>query len=300
MKKFYNDKGEYIGRQLVEDVEGYKAFEEKYKLPVEQYLSTLSLMTIVHIMHELGINFTDVSTEELLEFYQYQTVVETLDGEIFEKVSLLDDAIQKVKEKYGLVPSLFKEQVIDMHASLPVLKGRRLTLKPLQYDDLYDLEKMRKNDTYTTFVNRGTLTTSSHTAFISELQWQFLTSRDIQYIISYKGVNVGTIFSYDNSPYDGRALFSLYLSDEAPVGLGVEAVVLFFKFVFDHHNLKTLSTEVYDTNEHVLNMWRKVGAEQTGYLKDYRQNEDNSYTGLYRFTITRELAQQLWERFLPA
>ncbi len=293
--KIYIDEN---NRELVEDVEGYRAFKEKYGLPAEQYLSTLSLKTLLSIMRELGVELIGVSDAELLESYQYQSVVETIDGEIFENVSLLDKAIEKVRETEGLQPSFFKESVIDRLVQLPVLTHGDTSLKPLSYENLESLESMRRSSLYTQFVNRGTLTTMTHTAFIAELQWQFLTSRDIQMVIYDKDVPIGTIFSYDYSPVDSRALLSIFLVEDAPVGLGVITMAMFAKFILEDRDINMLSVEVYDSNETVVKMLQKVGAEQTGYIKEWRKQDGGTYVGLYRFTFYKTQIEDFVGKYL--
>ncbi len=291
------DKLNMNNRQLIEDVVGYKSFEDKYKMSVELFLSTLSLQTLLYIMNELKISFVDANEEELLENYEYQSIVETIDGEIFEKVSLLDDAIQSVNNKHGLVQSRFKQYVIDLHAKLPEIEYGNINFKPLQYNNIYDLEKIRRNNIYTTYVDRGILTTTSITAFIAELQWQFLTSRDLQFVIYKDSKPVGTIFGYDHSSVDKHMVFSLYL-DKSAYGSGVRATLMFLQFVFDKYNLEKIYTDVYDTNKHVVNMWQKIGAHQEGYAPRHRISDDENWIGLYRFALYKDEVKELYDKFL--
>lgn len=42
---------------------------------------------------------------------------------------------------------------------------------------------------------------------------------------------------------------------------------------------------------------QKVGAEKTGYIKDWHRQEDGNYVGLYRFTLHKDKFEKLRHKF---
>lgn len=103
-----------------------------------------------------------------------------------------------------------------------------------------------------------------------------------------KGENMGFVFSYDYSPLDRHAHFSIYICPEyRNLGVGPEASILFADILFTQLDLQRLYSSVYEYNEPSLLCNQNARFPLEGRLKENRYYE-GKFWDLFIFAIPRE------------
>ena len=91
-EKLQNNKGE-----IKEDVLGHEEFIKKHGMSVTDFLSQLSFKTIINLHKELGIIYTHDPDFKTFNEDDLVSLVDVLASEVFHDVSLLENALNKIK-----------------------------------------------------------------------------------------------------------------------------------------------------------------------------------------------------------
>lgn len=132
-----------------------------------------------------------------------------------------------------------------------------LILLPLSNNNLSQLFEWRNSHSFLTFLTARSKSESLED-FKLELKRDFSTDRHLQYIICYRDILIGTIYSYSYNKLDKYCFISVYVKDEfRNTGVGIKAVIIFSRFLFSHFNLFKIYFEIYDLNNQLLSALKK-------------------------------------------
>lgn len=167
--------------------------------------------------------------------------------------------------------------------------NERVVLQPIRQDDLQLLHRWRNDEDYCRLcsIRRSEI---DYSKFVLELERDFKNDRHEQFLIFEKDRQeaIGTIFSYNLNRTDGYAFITLYL--EKPYrgrGRGIEAAIIFCKYLFQKFGLYKIYFETYSYNRFSLNILRKIGITEEGCFKGHRFLEGKRYD-LFRFAAFSE------------
>lgn len=149
----------------------------------------------------------------------------------------------------------------------PVIKGEKVTLRPIRYTDTDLVVKWRNTErVWKNFIYRGLFTREIH------LHWMDTVVCDgdvVQYIIEYDGEPVGSVYFRDIDRKNRNAEFGIFVGEDSAVGKGVgkEAAELFLDYGFMVLGLHRISLRVLPYNETAIRLYRKIGFQQEGVFR---------------------------------
>jgi RimJ/RimL family protein N-acetyltransferase len=164
------------------------------------------------------------------------------------------------------------------------LRGKTIELVPIADQHLATLHAWRNSNDYITLCStrRNTVTFQE---FKDELRGDFKRDRHLQYVICRKETHIGTIFSYNLNRTDSYAFITLYVDAAARnMGLGVESIVLFSKYLFHNLRLHKLYFDVYSYNTSCISCLVSAGIKQEGCFRGHRLLDGTRFD-LLRFAL---------------
>jgi len=174
------------------------------------------------------------------------------------------------------------------------LKARSVELLPIREKDIPLLHAWRNSKDFRVLCStrRNEVTIDQ---FTKELQKDMEKDGRRQFVVSRRGVPVGTIYSYQHNCTDGHAFVSLFLEREArrAVGVGPLAFVLLIVDLFKSMDLHKVYFEIYSYNIESLSNVRKAKIfEEEGVFREHRLIGGERYD-LVRMAVYRNQLPKL-------
>lgn len=164
------------------------------------------------------------------------------------------------------------------------IEWRDLILLPLSNDNLLQLFEWRNSPSFLNFLTARPKSESLED-FKLELNHDFSVDRHSQYVISYRDKLIGTVYSYSYNKLDKYCFISVFVIDELRnSGLGVKAVAIFSKFLFEQFSLFKIYFDIYDLNYQLISAFRKRKISIEGQFLKQHVYEGNRYD-VFRFAI---------------
>lgn len=176
--------------------------------------------------------------------------------------------------------------------SPPVLKGKRIVLRPITPEDYPTLYRWEM-DVETLYLWRPQAAVLRYEDFVQSMRTGG-NGVHVQMLVTERETSqpIGTVYSFDVSLVNGYASFCIYLDpSHTGRGLGVEAGYLFVNYLMTYYPLRKLYTDIYSYNKHSLHVADKIGFVVEGTLRAHRWF-DGQYWDLYKLALYRDT----WEK----
>lgn len=151
-----------------------------------------------------------------------------------------------------------------------VLKGERVSIRPIEESDTADILRWRNSRRIRdSFIYRDELTEQQH---LNWLRTRVQTGKVVQFIIVINETRqpVGTIYIRDIDTENRKGEYGIYLGEESAMGKGYgkEASALLQEYAFDHLGLHRIFARVVGTNQAAVRQHRKAGFVYEGTFRD--------------------------------
>jgi aminoglycoside 6'-N-acetyltransferase len=168
----------------------------------------------------------------------------------------------------------------------PVLRGERVTLRPVEQGDLERLtEILRQPEVARWF---GTYTPE-------ETADEFLHDQELTaFAIEAGGEIVGSVQFYEEDERDYRhAGMDIFLSTERQGrGIGPEALRVLARYLFEERGHHRLVIDPAAHNERAINAYESIGFRRVGVMREYERGPDGIFhDGLLLDLLAGELAE---------
>lgn len=153
---------------------------------------------------------------------------------------------------------------------LPVLRGRKVTLRPITAEDTNLIVRWRNDPAvYENFIFREPFTPEMHQRW---LDTKIATGQVIQYIIlaGDDRLPVGSVYFRDIDPRHESAEYGIFIGEESArgVGVGTETAILFTDFGHNVLHLHRIFLKVLDGNGIAKRSYEKAGFVEEGLFRD--------------------------------
>lgn len=154
------------------------------------------------------------------------------------------------------------------------IEWKDLVLLPIDNNNLSKLLEWRNSHSFLNFLTARPKTNSLED-FKLELKRDFSTDRHLQYLVCYRNIFIGTVYSYSYNKLDKYCFISVFIQDEFyNSGLGVRAAVIFCKFLFENYSLYKVYFDIYDFNYQLISALKKRKINLEGqFLNQHVYNE---------------------------
>lgn len=155
-------------------------------------------------------------------------------------------------------------------ATLPVLSGEKVTLRPITMADTALIIKWRNSpEVKKNFIYRGEMTEAVHKQW---METKVLQGQVIQYIIedNATGQPVGSVYFRDLDATHNSAEYGIFIGESAArgCGLGSETARLFVDFGLHWLELHRISLRVLAGNDNAYRTYEKAGFQREGLFRD--------------------------------
>ena len=151
-----------------------------------------------------------------------------------------------------------------------LIKGEKINLRPMTYDDTDNIVKWRANKRVkNNFLFRGEITKEVHENWIKT---KVETGEVVQFIIEEAESDrpIGSTYLIDINREIGKAEFGIFIGEDDAVGrgYGTEAAKLIVNYAFSNLKLHKVSLRVLDENLVAKKSYEKVGFKEEGHFRD--------------------------------
>lgn len=186
---------------------------------------------------------------------------------------------------------------MDSQASMVVLEGEKVLLRPLEPGDYRTVHRWRTDPSllYLWSHSRRLIGFGEFDAEISRL---LKTSVDMWMMMVSKAdsQSVGFVYNYDTSIIDGYTFLTMFVApDLHSRGLGTAAGALFIDYLMSYFPLRKVYADIYEFNTHSLAFVKAHNFAEEGHFPSHRFF-GGEYHGLYRFALYRDC----WYQNRPA
>lgn len=163
-------------------------------------------------------------------------------------------------------------------------RWQHLEFEELNDDHLRLLFKWRNSDSFLNYLTARPKSKSLED-FKIEIKNDFSNDRHLQYIISFQEAYIGTIYSYSFNKLDKYCFISVFTVDKVyNSGLGIKAVVVFSKFLFERFDLFKIYFDIYEFNFSLITALKKRGIGLEGHFLKQHLYKGKRYD-VFRFAI---------------
>ena len=135
--------------------------------------------------------------------------------------------------------------------------------------------------------------------FKAELQRDFATDRNEQFILLVGETTIGTVYSYSLNKIDKYCFVSVFVIDTfIRLGFGAKATILFCQYLFDKYDLYKIYFDTYDYNKEVVTLLKKKEISLEGKFKNQHIYNGKRHDVL-RFALYKKDIEE-WETKLKA
>lgn len=163
-----------------------------------------------------------------------------------------------------------REETID---SLLVITTPRLLLRETSQEDIPTLFQWRNDKRFRELCS-SRRDYIEYEDFVREINNDLSDSRLMQMIIYRKDnpeLPIGTIYAYDYNPIDRNVSITIFLEKKFEnLGIGVESIYAFSKYLFETFNLYKVYIEIYEYNKLSINTARRLKLSEEGRLLKHR------------------------------
>ncbi len=153
---------------------------------------------------------------------------------------------------------------------MTVIKGQKITLRPIQYSDTNDIVRWRNKDfVRSNFVFQELFTNEIHDNW---MKTKVDTGEVVQFIISSaeNGNSVGSVFLRDIDKVNNKAEYGIFIGEEEALGkgFGSEAAAMIIKYAFEELGLHKVFLRVFAHNTRAIKSYKNAGFAEEGCFKD--------------------------------
>ena len=173
---------------------------------------------------------------------------------------------------------------VENNLQMNKIECKDLGLLKLSDDNLWQLFEWRNSHSFLNLLTARPKIDSLDN-FKLELKHDFATDRHLQFIICYRDIFIGTIYSYSYNKLDKFCFISVFVKEEfRNSGLGVKAVVVYSKFLFEYFNLFKIYFDIYALNYQLISALTKRKINVEGQFLNQHINNGKRYD-VSRFAI---------------
>ena len=152
-----------------------------------------------------------------------------------------------------------------------MIEGERVQLRPMQASDTDDVIRMRRTpDVLAQLFSDEAPTREEHLRWLERIQEQG-DRQEFVIVERATGRSIGTIGLSNIDPRHCHAQYGILIGaiDARGKGLAFEASRLLLAYAFDKLGLQRVYLHVFANNEQALHLYRKVGFEEEGRLRQH-------------------------------
>lgn len=156
---------------------------------------------------------------------------------------------------------------------VPVLKGKKIILRPLSLKDAKNFCRWLSDHEVTKFLEiyeKSPPKLKEEREFIRKKK---KSKNSAQFSIDTKdGTHIGTIALDKIDPYNKRAIFGIFIGDKKywGQGMGTEAGKMIVDYGFKKLRLRRIFLHVYDFNIRGYKSYQRIGFKKEGVLREHR------------------------------
>jgi len=153
---------------------------------------------------------------------------------------------------------------------LDVIKGEKVSLRPITLEDMDLILKWRNNpDVKQSFVYQKPLTAEEH---INWMKTRVKSGEVVQFIILNNAGNIpiGSVYFRDVDKENRSAEYGIFIGEKScfSKGYGSETAKLFLDFGFNTLHLHRIFLRVFSDNERAIKSYLNAGFSKEGIAKD--------------------------------